>query len=167
MVAVAPIWRDHHAGILQRMVHPAHRVKRHSVKFTNSQEGKESYLGQFVSEVPFGQLANHHELVVTLEVVVHLGIGRADHMPGRVFRVPDQVNGVELGNQFLVHRIIKILRCFAFLHVFHLSRAEHFIPFTVDVDRVLIQIVNHRFNNHCLKMLAISDCVFLCQQAAP
>ena len=53
MVAVAPIWRDHHAGILQSMVHPAHRVKRHCVKFTNSQEARESYLGQFVSEVIF------------------------------------------------------------------------------------------------------------------
>ena len=144
-------------------MHPADSIERHGVKFTDGQKGRQGNLRQTVTEIPLCQFAHHHEFIVALEVIVDLGIGRADHVPGSIFRVADQVNRVKLGDQFLVHRIIKIFCGFAFAHVFHLGRTEHFVSFPVDVDGVLIQVVNHRFNNDGLEMLAILDCIFLGQ----
>lgn len=120
---------------------------------------------QIGAPVPSVQRAHHDELVVALEVVVDVRRFQADHV--LQFRMARHVEGVELANQLLVHRVVEVLLLLDVAHVLHLKVGEEAFAQLVDMRRVFLDVVNHAHQDEAFQVLTVFQGVFLRQQSAP
>ena len=120
---------------------------------------------QIGAPVPSVQRAHHDELVVALEVVVDGRRFQADHV--LQLRMARYVEGVELADHMLVHRVVEVLLLFYVAHVLHLKVGEEVFAQLVDMRRVFLDVVNHAHQDEAFQVLTVFQGVFLRQQSAP